>query len=162
MKTTLAVTLLAVATTAAFAGPKKDSVITQLKDAKWIPLDEKAGDKGPQVSIVFGDMKAKGKPIGFLLKVPAGFSPGPHTHTSDDYAVILQGTLHNFKAPGDDKGAGVTTGGSWFQPGGEAHDNWCEPSSKDGCIGFVYMEKGFDFKPWAEGKTLPAKAPAKK
>jgi hypothetical protein len=162
MKTTLAITLLAAASATAFAGPKKEIAITQMKDLKWFPADEKAGDKGPMISVVFGDIKAKGKPIGFLLKVPAGGTPGPHTHTSDDYAVILQGTIHNFKAPGDDKGPGVTMGGTWFQPGGEPHDNLCEPTSKDGCISFVYMEKGFDFKPYTAKKDPPKKDEAKK
>ena len=135
----------------AFAGPK-DETWTPLKDAKWTPLDAKAGDKGPQVSIVFGDMKKK-EPIGFLLKLPAGFKPGPHTHTSDDYVTVIQGTAHNFKAPGTDTGPGLTAGGTWFQPGGQPHDNECEASSKDGCIVFVYMPKGFDFVPWTEKKT---------
>jgi hypothetical protein len=152
VKALLAGALLVGATGVAVADKSKEGTTTQLKDAKWFPLDEKLGDKGPMVAIVFGDMKAKGKPIGFLLKTPPGALPGPHTHTSDDYAVVIQGTMHNFKAPGDDKGPGLTVGGHWYQPGGQAHDNWCEPSSKDGCITFIYMEKGFDFKPWTEPK----------
>ena len=73
------------------AGPK-DIVTTQNKDLKWSPLDPKdTAGKGPQFSVVFGDMKKKA-PIGFILKVPAGFKAGPHTHTSDDYATIIQGS----------------------------------------------------------------------
>lgn len=154
MKTKLALALVAAAATVAMAAPKKDETWTPAKDAKWIPLDAKAGDKGPQVSIVFGDM-AKKAPIGFLLKMPAGFKAGPHTHTSDDYATIIEGTVHNFKAPGTDTGPGLTAGGHWFQPGGQPHDNECEASSKDGCLMFVYMANGFDFKPWTEPKKAP-------
>lgn len=151
MKTTLALTLVAATATLASAAPKENTW-TSIKDAKWSPLDpnDKEG-KGPQMSPVFGDMK-KG-PFGFLLKVPPGFKAGPHTHTSDDYAVVIQGTVHNFKAPGTDTGPGLTAGGSWFQPGGAAHDNECEASSKDGCIIFVYVAKGFDFKPWTDPKA---------
>ena len=159
MKTTIALALLAAATTVASAGPK-DNTWTQLKDAKWAPLDpaDKAG-KGPQFSLVFGDMK-KG-PAGVLLKLPSGFKPGAHTHTSDDYGVIIQGTAHNFKAPGKDSGPALTAGSWWFQPGGQPHDNECEASSKDGCIIFVYVEKGFDFKPWTDPKA-PKKPDAPK
>jgi hypothetical protein len=130
------------------AGAKKEIAITQLKDTQWSPMDPSAGDKGPQMSVVFGDLKKKA-PIGLLLKFPPGFKPGPHTHTSDDYAVILQGNVHNFAAPGTDEGPAVTQGGHWFQPGGQPHDNECEASSKDGCLVYVVLPNGFDFKPWA-------------
>ncbi len=144
------------------AGPK-DIVTTQNKDLKWTPLDPKdTAGKGPQVSVVFGDMKKKA-PIGFILKGPAGFKAGPHTHTSDDFATIIQGTVHNFKAPGTDEGPGLVPGGTWFQPAGQVHDNDCEASSKDGCQIFVYMPNGFDFKPVAAApaKDAPKDAPKK-
>jgi len=134
------------------AAGTKDPTLTALKDEKWTPIDAKAGDKGPQMAVVFGDPKAAGKPLGFLLKLPAGFKPGPHTHTSDDYAVVVQGSAHNF-VPGADEGAALTAGGTWFQPGKKVHDNHCD--SKEDCILFVYTPAGFDFVP------APA-APAKK
>jgi hypothetical protein len=143
----------------AFGGPAKDIVVTQNKDLKWAPLDPKdTAMKGPKFAVVFGDMKKKG-PIGFILNVPPGFKPGPHTHSSDDYATIIQGTVHNFKAPGADTGPGVMPGGTWFQPANQVHDNECEASSKDGCQIFVYMPDGFDFKPAATAGA--AKAPTK-
>jgi hypothetical protein len=148
MKTVMALAMVGAATAAAMANPTA-SVSTPAKDVKWQPLDPKdTAGKGPQVSVVFGDMTKK-EPIGFFLKVPAGFKPGPHTHTSDDYAVIVQGSIHNFK-PGKDEGPGVTVGGTWFQKGGEVHDNDCEKSSKDGCIIYVVMPNGFDFVPAAD------------
>jgi hypothetical protein len=138
----------------AVAGPK-DITTMQLKDLKWQPLDPKDTEmKGPKMSVVTGDIK-KG-PVELILWVPPGFKPGPHTHTSDDFAVIIQGTVHNFKSPGTDQGPGLTAGGWWHQPGGEAHDNWCEESSKDGCVLALYLPKGFDFKPWVE-KAAPKK-----
>jgi hypothetical protein len=151
MKLALALTTVAFVGGIAAAGPK-DATTAQLKDTKWTPLDPKLGDKGPQMSVQFGDPKKKG-PIGLLLKVPADGKPGPHTHTSDDYATVIQGTMHNFAAPGTDEGPGLTVGGQWFQPGGKAHDNHCEASSKDGCIIFVYMPNGFDMKPWTDPKA---------
>jgi quercetin dioxygenase-like cupin family protein len=146
IKTGVALCLLA---SVAVAGPKKDAVVTVAKDVKWTALDPKAGDKGPMLSVISGDVTKKA-PIVFLLKLPPDGRPGPHTHTSDDYATIVQGTMHNFKAPGTDEGPAVTPGGTWFQPGGEPHDNHCEASSKDGCILMVYMPTGFDVKPWVD------------
>ena len=154
-KTTLAATLVTAALAAvAFAAPAKDISYFSNKDAKWTPISP-AGDKGPQVSFVMGDMKTKG-PVAFFLKVPAGFKPGPHTHTSDYCAVIIDGKMHDWKTPGTDEGPAQSTGAGWCQPGGQPHDNDCEASSKDGCLAFITMPKGFDFKPVVE------KTPAKK
>ena len=159
MKTMLAATLVAAAATTAFAGPKDISTY-QMKDLKWTPISP-AGDKGPQVSFVMGDDKTKGW-VAFYLKLPAGFKPGPHTHTSDYCAVVIQGTMHDWKTPGTDEGAAFGPGSGWCQPGGQPHDNECEASSKDGCISFITLPKGFDFKPVTEGKPGPLKPPAKK
>ncbi|HEY1816015.1 MAG TPA: hypothetical protein VGG74_26890 [Kofleriaceae bacterium] len=119
------------------------SSTTTQDQAKWIPLDAKAGAKGPQVSIVFGDL-AKKAPIGFLFKTPPGFRPGPHTHSSDDYAVIVSGRMHNFPA-GKDMGPALAPGERWHQIANEVHDNYCEPDAE--CVVYVYMPNGFDFKP---------------
>ncbi len=127
-----------------FAAKAREIVLTPPEDVKFMPLDpsDKEG-KGPQISVVFGDMKKKG-PIGFILKAPPGFKPGPHTHSSDDYAVIIKGALHNFAANGDE-GTAIGPGGTWHQPGKMPHDNHC--SSAEPCLAFVYMPNGFDFKP---------------
>jgi uncharacterized protein DUF4437 len=156
-KLALAVLGTAALATGALAGPK-DAVSTPSKDQKWTPLDPKAGDKGPQVSVVFGDMKKKA-PIGFFLKIPKDFKPGPHTHASDDYAVVVSGKAHNFPAPGTDEGPAVDPGGSWFQPGGKPHDNHCEAGSE--CVIFVYMPNGFDIKPWTDPKAPKKDEPKK-
>jgi hypothetical protein len=118
--------------------------VTAAADVVYKPLDPNIGDKGPQLAVLFGNPQEKA-PIGFLLKLPAGFKPGPHTHTSDDWAVIVRGTMHNF-APGDE-GVGLGPGGTWFQPGNQVHDNHCEDGAE--CLLFVYMPNGFDFVPAA-------------
>lgn len=137
----------------ASAGKDKEIVLTPAADVKFQPLDpnDKEG-KGPQLSVVFGDIKKKG-PLGFLLKLPPGFKPGPHSHTSDDYAVVIQGSGRNF-APGPDEGKAIEPGGTWFQPGKMVHDNHC--ASTTPCLVFVYTPKGFDFipaKPAGEDKA---------
>ena len=81
---------------AAVSAPANSAVakmrVTPADDIKFFPLDERAGNKGPQASVVFGDIRKKG-PIGLFLKLPAGFRPGPHVHTSDNTVVVLQGTV---------------------------------------------------------------------
>jgi anti-sigma factor ChrR (cupin superfamily) len=153
---------LAVTSTARADKPAKEIVVTPSADVKYMPLDpnDKEG-KGPQISVVFGDMKKKGTPLGFFLKVPPGFKPGPHTHTSDDYAVVVQGAMHNFAAGGDE-GKAADVGGTWFQPGKVPHDNHC--ASTTPCVIFVYVPKGFDFLPVkaAGAEKAEKKAPEKK
>jgi Domain of unknown function (DUF4437) len=117
--------------------------LTPADQIKYQPLDPKAGAAGPQVAVVFGQMNKKA-PIGILLKTPAGFKPGPHLHTSDNHVVVVRGTAHNFAAGGPE-GSGIGPGGTWFQPGNADHDNHCTPTAE--CLLFVYLPKGFDFKP---------------
>ena len=152
---------LALASTARAEKAGKEIMVTPSADVKFMPLDPKDTEgKGPQISVVFGDIKKKGTPLGFLLKLPPGFKPGPHTHTSDDYAVIIQGSMHNFAAGGDE-GKAVEPGGTWFQPGKVPHDNHC--ASTTPCVFFVYVPKGFDFLPVkAAGEKAEKAAPADK
>src|SRR5262245_20593185 len=50
-------------------------------DLKW--TDSPALPAGVKVSMLYGDMKQAG-PIGFRIKVPAGFKIAPHTHPVDE------------------------------------------------------------------------------
>src|ERR1700733_5831943 len=136
------ITALASSLVVAAVARADHSSTTTASATTWIPLDAKAGAKGPQVSVVFGALDKKG-PIGFLFKTPPGFKPGPHTHTSDDYAVVISGRMHNFQ--GKDTVPALATGEAWQQLGGEFHDIYCEPEAE--CVVFVYMPGGFDFKP---------------
>jgi hypothetical protein len=141
----LAVTLVVGISIGAMAkGAAKEIVLTPAADVKWTPMDEKAGDKGPQMSVVFGDLKKKG-PVGVMMHFPAGAQPGPHTHTSDYWAVVIKGVEHDF-APGQAEGAKDLAAGSWWmQPGNMPHDNLCAKDAA--CDIFVYMPNGFDMKP---------------
>jgi len=117
---------------------------TPAAEVKYQPLDpsDKEG-RGPQIAIVFGDMKKKA-PVGFLFKVPPGFRPGPHLHTQDYYSVVLEGTVHDF-APGADEGKAIDPGGHWFQAGKVPHDNHC--ASTVACVIFIYSPSGYDYLP---------------
>lgn len=129
---------------AAPGGPALDILRTPAGEVKYRPLDPSDKDgKGPQISIVFGDMKKKA-PVGFLFKVPPGFRPGPHTHSQDYWSVVLEGTVHDF-VPGADEGKGIGPGGFWFQAGRSAHDNHC--ASDVPCVIFIYSPVGYDYLP---------------
>ncbi len=136
----------------AAAGKGKEIVVTPAADVKFEPMDPADKDmKGASYSVVFGDVKKKGQPVGILLKVPAGGRAGAHSHTSDDYVVGITGMTHDF-VPGGDEGKALGPGGHWFQPGKIVHDNHCEEKGGT-CLSFVYLPKGFDM--------IPAKADAK-
>jgi uncharacterized protein DUF4437 len=144
------VTAIALSATArADKGKVARPVIKPAADVKWTPLVPELGDKGPQISVVFGDLK-KG-PVGLLMKNPAGARPGPHTHTSDYWAVVVSGQMQDF-LPGEGDSARKLGAGSWWkQPGKAAHDNHCVEGSE--CVAFIYMPKGFDFAPVMEKKA---------
>lgn len=125
----------------------KEIILTPPADVKFVPLDPDDSERrGPQISVVFGDMK-KRAPLGFFFKVPAGFKPGPHTHTSDYHAIVLEGAVHDFAAGGLE-GPPIGPGGHWFQPGNLPHDNHC--ASTTPCVMFIYTPHGFDFIPVKE------------
>jgi hypothetical protein len=148
MKRTYSVAIVTSAIAVAFAAgawagkDKPQIAVTPAGDIKWSPLDPKAGDKGPQMTVVFGDPK-KG-PVGVLVKFPPGAKPGPHTHSSDYWAVVVSGNEHDF-SPGAEEGKAIGPGGFWFQPAKMAHDNHCEDGAE--CVVFIYMPHAFDMKP---------------
>jgi len=146
----------------AAAAKGKEIVVTPAADVKFEPMDPNDKEmKGAAVSVVFGDVKKKGQPVGILLKVPAGGRAGAHSHTSDDYVVGITGLTHDF-VPGGDEGKALGPGGHWFQPGKMVHDNHCEEKGGT-CLSFVYFPKGFDMIPAktdTKGAAAPAAAPA--
>lgn len=114
-----------------------------LADAKWQALVPQLGDKGPQLTVVFGDIK-KG-PVGLVLKFPAGFTPGPHTHSSDYWGVVISGEMVDTDPGKLDTATRLTAGGRWSEPANRPHDNLCTPKSD--CMAFVYFPHGLDVKP---------------
>jgi hypothetical protein len=114
------------------------------KDLKWAPLDPKA-PKGPQIAVAWGDPQSG--PHGFFFKAPAGFTSPAHTHTSDYHAVVLKGTMMNYK-PDDKSPKEMGNGSYWFQPGGVDHITACK-AGKDECMAYIYVLGKFDFAPSA-------------
>jgi hypothetical protein len=114
----------------------------------WTPLIPDLGDKGPQFQVVFGDLKKKKSPVGILLKVPAGFTPGPHTHSSDYTGVVIYGELLDTEPGKLGSGEKLTAGRRWSEAANHPHDNQCTTAGE--CLEYVYFPKGFDFKPVKE------------
>jgi len=117
---------------------------TALGDTKWQPLVPQLGAKGPQLSVVFGDLKAG--PVGVLLKFPAGFTPGPHTHSSDYWGITIAGEMSDFDVGKLAAATHVGPGGHWMESANHPHDNQC--SAKSECVAFAYFPHGLDVKPF--------------
>lgn len=110
-------------------------------ELKWNPLVPEAGDKGPMVASLWGDMM--NGPNGFMIKLPAGDKGMLHTHTNDYHAI---GITASSASQDGGKTHAVPQGTYWFQPGGTAHFNACP--GKTPCIGFAHFNAGkFDFAP---------------
>lgn len=121
--------------------PRKSMKSMTPTDLAWTPLVPEAGDKGPMVASLWGDMQTEAN--GFFVKLPAGDKGMLHTHTNDYHAVGI--TASNAGQDGG-KVHAVAAGTYWMQPGGVAHLNACK--SKTPCIGFAHYNAGkFDFAP---------------
>lgn len=126
MRTSVAVTLALVVvavTTLSYheaSAQGQRAVNLAFKDAKWQPW----GPGSPlQVAQLWGD-PAKGGDYGRLLKLPAGFVAGRHTHAAEYHGVLVQGTwIHtNDGAAPHELGPGSYV----FQPGKQMHDDACK------------------------------------
>ena len=143
-----ALVLLAVAglSYAAGAAKGKQPVNTPAADMKWeayapgVPL---------QVAKLWGD-RAKGGEYAMLLKMPAGFNAGMHTHTGDYHAINVQGTWVHTNEGGTP--VELPVGSYVLQPGKQVHDDSCKGTTD--CILFIHQH--------AKGDFIPAKATAEK
>ncbi len=119
-------------------------------DLKW----EDLADAPPGVKVVDLWGKHTKGAYGALMKFPAGFSAGLHTHTSDMRIVVVSGTF--IHGPEGKPEVRLTAGSYLKQPGGNyRHTTACDKASE--CVFFVEGSGKFDIKMVEEGK-----APAKK
>jgi hypothetical protein len=132
--------------TGTFAGgkTKKDFVVVPAGEAKFGPLNPKDPAHSPQVAFLQGDPKTG--PVAFLLKTQG---PAPlHWHTSDYWAVTLEGVTQHWPQGKDAEAKDNPPGTFWYQPGGDAstaHADVCLTGT--GCTLFIVMDKGQDFFP---------------
>ncbi len=103
----------------------------------WAPFGE-----GPvQIVVLWGDPASD--EWAALLKLPAGFTPGPHSHTADYHGINTQGTwVHIF---GDSDVRSLPQGSYVMQPGGGLHNDAC--AGPDDCIIFIHQHAPLDFIP---------------
>ena len=138
------VAVLSIGSVAAAKAAEKSSApqIVLPSDLKYAPATP-LGEKGPQSAVLWGD-PVKG-PVGIVLRVPAGFDSGVHTHTADYRGVILQGSVTATEND-DPKAPGLPTGTYYLQPGKAPHNNACV-SAVDCLIYIEFTNGGIDFIP---------------
>jgi quercetin dioxygenase-like cupin family protein len=102
------------------------------------------GNAGPAMAVVFGEPGVLGKPFGGLFRVPAGGLSPLHTHTSEYWAVMLDGT-ESGRVLTEDAPVAVPAGSFWFQPKEAVHVNECLSDAP--CTFFVYFPDGMDYLP---------------
>lgn len=134
---------LATSSAADANGPKRPYAIAPGGTAKFVPLDPKE-PKGTQISIISGDLKTG--PVALLFKLNKGAVP-VHWHTSDYYAVVIEGRAKHWLAGQDVPAKANGVGTAWFQPGGSAATAHGDECVTDSCTVFVYLEHGVDYHP---------------
>jgi hypothetical protein len=133
--------------------PTKESVLSLLSEATWTPLMKDS--PLPAVAPIQGD-GTKGAYLGYL-KLPAGLTSPPHAHTSDYWAVLVQGRMTHWPATGSEAGAKqLGVGDLTFMPGKLEHVSKCFPGAE--CIAVIMQKGKADFLP---GKAAAAAAAAK-
>jgi hypothetical protein len=128
------------------AQKKKDFVTKPAGDLKWTEM--KGGPPGIMYSNVWGDVTKGG--YGAFIKLPAGMSNPPHSHTSDVKLVVISGTFWIQPEGGARKELGP--GSYLFTPSKVKHTSGTVAGSE--CLVFQESPGVFDFVP---GDGAPAK-----
>ena len=126
------------------------SADAQPQDSVSIPTDHlKYGSTGV-TDDVHGEVKAAAAYAddahgahGTFLKMPGKFVSPLHTHTSDEWGVIIAGVFANGKSANPDML--LPAGSYFFQKAGEAHISKCV--SENECIIFLSQSGKYDFLP---------------
>ena len=112
---------------------------------KWEPA---APGSPLTVASLWGGDRTKSSDHGILLKIPAGFEAGGHSHTAAYHAVAIQGAwIHTNDATKN--GREYPVGSYVYQPGKQVHNDICKGPGD--CIVFIHQHGPSDF--------VPAKAP---
>jgi hypothetical protein len=100
-----------------------------LSQNSYIPTDKTPWyQEAPNVPVrlapLWGD-RVKGE-AGTLLRAPAGFRSGPHTHTADYWAIVVLGTWEHW-VPSTSEGVGtkLEPGAFWTQIKDQPHEDAC-------------------------------------
>jgi hypothetical protein len=88
-----------------------------------------------QLGSLWGD-RASGE-AGTLLRTPAGFKAGPHSHTADYWAVVIEGVWeHWVPSTGEGTGIRLESGSHWTQVKTQVHEDACV--SDVPCVIFLF------------------------
>ena len=111
-----------------------------LASNRYVPADQLPWyAESPNIPIrlaqLWGD-REKGE-AGTLLRAPAGFDSGPHSHTADYWAVVVEGEwAHWVASTGEGKGVRLKPGAHWTQIKTQLHQDACV--SKTPCVIFLF------------------------
>ena len=132
-----AFSITAITTNSTSVNAGENDIAVSAGNLNWAPFGE-----GPaQMVVLWGDPKSGEYAV--LLKLPPGFTPGPHSHTGAYHGVNLQGTwTHIF---GDDDVRSLPPSSYVMQPGGDLHNDAC--AGPEECIIFVHQHAPQDFIP---------------
>ena len=108
--------------------------------AEKLPWYREAPSLPVQLAPLWGDRSKE--EAGTLLQTPPGFASGPHSHTADYWAVVVQGTWKHW-VPSTGEGVGLTLerGAFWTQKHTQLHEDACV--SKEPCIIFLYNKNPY-------------------
>jgi hypothetical protein len=107
---------------------------------RYIPPDKTPWyNEAPNVPVdlapLLGD-RAKGE-AGTLLRAPGGFDSGPHSHTADYWAIVVEGEwAHWVPSTGEGRGVRLLPGAFWTQVHTQLHQDAC--LSKTPCVIFLF------------------------
>lgn len=106
-------------------------------DIRWV------AEPGAPVELghLWGAPRDQGE-AGTLLRTPAGFRSGLHSHTADYWAVVIQGAWeHWVSSTGGGVGHRFEPGAHWTQIRTQLHEDACVSATP--CIIFLYNKKPY-------------------
>jgi hypothetical protein len=106
-------------------------------DIPWV------GEPGAPVELghLWGTARDRGE-AGTLLRTPAGFESGLHSHTADYWAVVVQGVWeHWVPSTGEGVGLKFEPGAHWTQVKTQLHEDACV--SEVPCIIFLFNKEPY-------------------
>ena len=111
-------------------------VLSPASDLEWVTNPRGASFSYP--------WKEENGHHGDVIRFPAGFDSGPHTHTATYRGVVIQGVLMN-PSEGETESVRLPAGSTWFVAGSVIHSTKCV--SDEDCLFYVHQEAAFDFNP---------------
>ncbi len=137
--TRLSSVLLLICVLAALGSRAEDGgsvVLSPAADLKWVTNERGVSFSHP--------WKGDNGRHGDVIRFPAGFDSGPHTHTATYRGVVIQGILMN-PPEGQTTSVRLPPGSTWFVAGGVVHSTQC--ISDQECLFYIHQDAAFDFNP---------------